>query len=53
MTTVRGGLVVSGTLRPVLGAMVATTLLVPVRGKDGSEIWCLLEVAGSAEPAEN
>jgi alkylation response protein AidB-like acyl-CoA dehydrogenase len=40
-----GALVVSGTLRPVLGALVATTLLVPVRLADGSERWCLLEVA--------
>jgi 3-oxochol-4-en-24-oyl-CoA dehydrogenase len=40
-----GGLVVSGVLRPVLGALVATTLLVPVRTADGGELWCLLDVA--------
>ena len=40
-----GGLVVSGTLRPLLGAQVATTLLVPVRLGDASELWCLLELA--------
>ncbi len=39
-----GGLIVSGTLRPVLGAMVATTLLVPVTTGEGPDLWCLLEV---------
>jgi alkylation response protein AidB-like acyl-CoA dehydrogenase len=44
-----GGLVVSGVLRPVLGANVATTLLVPVRTGDGDEIWCLLDVVEAAD----
>jgi alkylation response protein AidB-like acyl-CoA dehydrogenase len=38
-----GELVVSGTLRPVLGATTATRLVVPV-DDDGAEVWCLLEV---------
>ena len=39
-----GALVVSGTLRPILGASTASLVLAPARGDDGSETWCLLEV---------
>ncbi len=39
-----GGLVVSGTLRPVLGAQTAAVVLAPARGPDGAEVWCVLEV---------
>ena len=43
-----GELVVSGTLRPLLGAATASVVLAPARRPDGSVIWCLLDVAGSA-----
>ncbi len=42
-----GGLTVTGTLRPLLGAATATVVLVPARRTDGTETWCLLEVGGS------
>ncbi len=41
-------LVVSGTLRPLLGAATASIVLAPARRSDGSVVWCLLDVAGSA-----
>ncbi len=44
-----GAIVVSGTLRPLLGAMMATTVLAPARGDDGSVTWCLLDVPGSGD----
>jgi alkylation response protein AidB-like acyl-CoA dehydrogenase len=47
-----GGIVVSGGLRPLLGASTATTVLAPARGQDGTEIWCLLDVTGSAGRVE-
>jgi len=44
-----GGLEVTGTLRPVLGASTATVLVAPARTVDGSEVWCLLDLgAGGA-----
>jgi alkylation response protein AidB-like acyl-CoA dehydrogenase len=45
-----GGLVVSGTLRPVLGAPLAALLVVPVRTGAGGRTWCVLAVDGS-DPA--
>ncbi len=41
------GIVVSGALRPLLGASTAATVLAPARGDDGTVIWCLLDVPGS------
>ncbi len=41
-----GGVVVSGTLRPILGAATASLVLAPARDADGTETWCLLEVSG-------
>jgi alkylation response protein AidB-like acyl-CoA dehydrogenase len=38
-----GSLVVSGTLRPLLGASTAAVVLAPARRGDGSEVWCLLD----------
>ena len=43
-----GGIVVSGGLRPLLGASTAATVLAPARSDDGTVIWCLLDVPGSA-----
>jgi alkylation response protein AidB-like acyl-CoA dehydrogenase len=44
-----GGLEVSGTLRPVLGAATATVLVAPARSVDGSVVWCVLDLgAGEA-----
>jgi len=45
-----GGLTVSGTLRPLLGAPTASLVLAPARHRDGTEIWCLLDVGGSGGP---
>ena len=46
-----GGLKVTGTLRPVLGASTANVLLAPARTVDGSEVWCVLDLgAGGARP---
>ena len=42
-----GALTVAGTLRPLLGAAMATVVLAPARRADGTETWCLLEVEGS------
>ncbi len=42
-----GELTVSGTLRPVLGAATASVVLAPARRDDGTETWCLIDVAGS------
>ena len=47
-----GDLVVSGTLRPILGAGTASLVLAPARGDDGEETWCLLEVDGSGPGSE-
>ena len=47
-----GAIVVSGTLRPLLGASTATTVLAPARRDDGSVIWCLLDVTGSGGPVK-
>ena len=44
-----GGIVVSGTLRPLLGAVTATTVLAPARREDGTATWCLLDVPGSGD----
>ncbi len=43
-----GELVVSGSLRPLLGASTASVVLAPARDDHGTETWCLLDVAGSA-----
>ena len=43
----RGEIVVSGTLRPVLGASTASIVMAPARRTDSSLVWCLLDVAGS------
>ncbi|MGD0394394.1 MAG: acyl-CoA dehydrogenase [Acidimicrobiales bacterium] len=42
-----GEIVVSGTLRPLLGASTAGTVLAPARRDDGTVTWCLLDVTGS------
>jgi alkylation response protein AidB-like acyl-CoA dehydrogenase len=42
-----GEVVVSGTLRPLLGAATASVVLAPVRLHDGTVLWCLLDVPGS------
>ena len=42
-----GALTVAGTLRPLLGAATASSVLAPARHADGTETWCLLDVAGS------
>jgi len=48
-----GELVVSGTLRPVLGAGVADLLVVPVADDESdAEVWCLLAVGGDAVRVE-
>ena len=44
-----GEIVVSGTLRPLLGASMASLVLAPARHDDGSVIWCLLDVPGSGD----
>jgi alkylation response protein AidB-like acyl-CoA dehydrogenase len=41
-----GALVVSGTLRPLLGAATATVVLAPARHPDGTVTWCLIDVPG-------
>src|ERR1700674_306147 len=41
-----GELVVSGTLRPLLGAATASVVLAPARHPDGTETWCLIDVPG-------
>ena len=41
-----GGVVVSGTLRPLLGAATASVVLAPARHQDGTETWCLIDVPG-------
>ncbi|MGH9078771.1 MAG: acyl-CoA dehydrogenase [Acidimicrobiales bacterium] len=46
-----GGLVVSGHLRPVLGAATASLALIPVRD-GGSVMWCLVEIGTSAGAAQ-
>ena len=51
-----GTLQVAGTLRPVLGAAVASKALVPVTGNDGAEMWCLVDVDADgfvAQPLES
>jgi 3-oxochol-4-en-24-oyl-CoA dehydrogenase len=42
-----GEIVVSGTLRPLLGASTASIVLAPARRDDGPVTWCLLDVPGS------
>jgi alkylation response protein AidB-like acyl-CoA dehydrogenase len=39
-----GTIELTGELRPVLGAGTASMVLVPARGGDGSDIWCLVDV---------
>jgi alkylation response protein AidB-like acyl-CoA dehydrogenase len=39
-----GAIRVSGTLRPVLGAVTASVVLVPVRQDDDQPIWCAIDV---------
>ena len=46
-----GGLVVSGQLRPVLGAATASVVLVPV-GDGGSVVWCLVDIGPGADAAQ-
>jgi alkylation response protein AidB-like acyl-CoA dehydrogenase len=41
-----GELVVSGKLRPVLGASTAALVLAPARHPDGEVVWCLIDVPG-------
>ena len=45
-----GGLVVSGTLRPVLGAGLASLVVAPVRDAEGHRSWCVMEVS-QADPS--
>ncbi len=40
-----GALVVSGTLRPVLGAQTAALVLAPAHGGDDHVVWCVLDLA--------
>jgi alkylation response protein AidB-like acyl-CoA dehydrogenase len=40
-----GAIIVSGALRPVLGASTASLVLVPAREGDNPEVWCVLDVA--------
>ncbi len=47
-----GGLVVSGQLRPVLGAATASVTLLPVRDGGGSVVWCLVDIGPGAEAAQ-
>lgn len=42
-----GDLVVSGTLRPVLGASTASLVLAPARTGDGEVVWCVIDLARS------
>ncbi len=44
-----GIIVVSGTLRPLLGASTASVILAPARRQDGNVIWSLLDVTGAVE----
>jgi alkylation response protein AidB-like acyl-CoA dehydrogenase len=39
-----GELVVTGSLRPLLGASTATVVLAPARHDDGTRTWCLIDV---------
>ncbi len=48
-----GALVVSGTLRPILGASTASLVLAPARGLDGTETWCILRVDGPHAGSES
>jgi alkylation response protein AidB-like acyl-CoA dehydrogenase len=53
-----GSLVVSGTLRPVLGASTSSLVLAPAREGDDPAVWCLLDVglgggAAHAGPLES
>jgi alkylation response protein AidB-like acyl-CoA dehydrogenase len=53
-----GAIVVSGTLRPVLGSSTATVVLAPARDGDGPPVWCLLDVgpgrgAATLDPLES
>ncbi|MGO8873077.1 MAG: acyl-CoA dehydrogenase [Acidimicrobiales bacterium] len=41
-----GELVVSGKVRPVLGASTAALVLAPARRPDGEVVWCLLDASG-------
>ncbi|HEX3979942.1 MAG TPA: acyl-CoA dehydrogenase family protein, partial [Acidimicrobiales bacterium] len=41
-----GELVVTGSLRPLLGASTASLVLAPARHDDGTETWCLIDVTG-------
>ena len=43
-----GELVVTGSLRPLLGASTASVVLAPARHDDGTETWCLIDVPGPA-----
>jgi alkylation response protein AidB-like acyl-CoA dehydrogenase len=42
-----GEIMVSGTLRPLLGASTASLVLAPAHHHDGTVVWCLLDVPGS------
>jgi len=44
-----GTIELSGELRPVLGASIASMVLVPARDGDGTVIWCLLDVGRSGD----
>jgi alkylation response protein AidB-like acyl-CoA dehydrogenase len=44
-----GEITVSGTLRPLLGASTASTVLAPARRADGDVVWCLLDVPGTGD----
>jgi len=41
-----GDIVVTGTLRPLLGATTASMVLAPARDGDGGTVWCLIDVDG-------
>ncbi|HEV3130400.1 MAG TPA: acyl-CoA dehydrogenase [Acidimicrobiales bacterium] len=47
-----GSLVVSGALRPVLGASTASLVLVPARAGDDPAVWCLLDVGTGGGAAQ-
>jgi alkylation response protein AidB-like acyl-CoA dehydrogenase len=49
-TSPTGALIVSGTLRPLLGAGTAATVLAPARRPDGGEVWCVLDLTGPGGP---
>ncbi len=47
-----GGLVISGHLRPVLGAVTASLALIPVREGEGGVVWCLVDIGTGTDGAQ-